>query len=72
MIPKARACTRIDATLEVAGWIVQARRPFAGVNWDAARLLGLLKGGYLFQPDARRILQDPESLRASYIRQGSA
>lgn len=32
----------------------------------------MLRGGYLFQADARRILQDPESLRASYVRQGSA
>ena len=29
-------------------------------------------GSYLFELDAKRIIQDPESLRASSIRQGSA
>ncbi len=51
---------------------VQAVRPFRWVNWEAARLLDMLKGGYLFADDPHRVLQDPESLRASYIRQGSA
>jgi histidine ammonia-lyase len=32
----------------------------------------MIKGSYLFQDDPRRIIQDPESLRASSIRQGSA
>ena len=41
-------------------------------NWDAARVLDMLKGSYLFELDAKRIIQDPESLRASSIRQGSA
>ena len=49
----------------------QAKRPFKWVNWDAARTLDILKGSYLFDGD-QRILQDPESMRASYIRQGSA
>jgi histidine ammonia-lyase len=51
---------------------VQAKRPFKWVNWDAARVMDILKGSYLFEDDPRRILQDPESMRASYIRQGSA
>ncbi len=51
---------------------VQANRPFPWLNWDAARVLGMLKGSYLFESDDRRIIQDPESLRASSIRQGSA
>ncbi len=51
---------------------VQANRPFPWLNWDAARVLGMLKGSYLFELDAKRIIQDPESLRASSIRQGSA
>lgn len=51
---------------------VQARRPFKWVNWDAARVMDILKGSYLFEDDPKRILQDPESMRASYIRQGSA
>jgi histidine ammonia-lyase len=51
---------------------VQAMRPFKWVNWDAARIMDMLKGSYLFEEDPTRILQDPESMRASYIRQGSA
>ena len=51
---------------------VQANRPFPWLNWDAARVLDMLKGSYLFDLDDRRIIQDPESLRASSIRQGAA
>jgi histidine ammonia-lyase len=51
---------------------VQANRPFRWLNWDAARVLDMLKGSYLFELDDKRIIQDPESLRASSIRQGSA
>ena len=51
---------------------VQVNRPFKWLNWDAARVLEMLKGSYLFDLDDNRIIQDPESLRASSIRQGSA
>jgi histidine ammonia-lyase len=51
---------------------VQANRPFKWLNWDASRVLNMLKGSYLFELDDKRIIQDPESLRASSIRQGSA
>lgn len=51
---------------------VQALRPFKWVNWDAARVMDMLRGSYLFEDDPKRILQDPESMRASYVRQGSA
>jgi len=51
---------------------VQAQRPFKWVNWDAARVMDILKGSYLFEDDPKRILQDPQSMRASYVRQGSA
>jgi histidine ammonia-lyase len=47
---------------------VQAKRPFKWVAWDAARLMDMLRGSYLFEDDPKRILQDPESMRASYIR----
>jgi histidine ammonia-lyase len=49
----------------------QANRPFKWLNWDAARVLDMLKGSYLFELDEKRIIQDPESLRASSVRQGS-
>jgi histidine ammonia-lyase len=51
---------------------VQASRPYKWINWDASRILDMLKGSYLFNDDKTRIIQDPESLRAGYIRQGSA
>src|SRR5262249_9930950 len=52
--------------------VVQRERPFKWLNWDAARVLDMLKGSYLFNDDPKRIIQDPESLRASSIRQASA
>jgi histidine ammonia-lyase len=52
--------------------IVQRDRPERWLNWHAARMLDMLKGSYLFDSDPKRIIQDPESLRASSIRQGSA
>ena len=50
---------------------VQTARAHTWLNWDAARVLNMLKGSYLFNEEHRNI-QDPESLRASSIRQGSA
>jgi histidine ammonia-lyase len=47
-------------------------RPQIWLNWEAARVLDMVKGSYLLDEDPSRILQDPESLRASGIRQGSA
>jgi histidine ammonia-lyase len=52
--------------------VVQRDRPEAWLNWHAARILNMLRGSYLFGNDAERIIQDPESLRASSIRQGAA
>jgi len=51
---------------------VQRDRPDPWLNWHAAHLLAMLRGSYLFSADAARIIQDPESLRASSIRQASA
>ncbi|WP_261324258.1 aromatic amino acid ammonia-lyase [Rhizobium leguminosarum] len=51
---------------------VQALRPYPWLNWSAKRVLGLLEGSYLFERDDDRIIQDPESLRASSQRHGSA
>lgn len=52
--------------------VVQRDRPEKWLNWHAARELEMIKGSYLFDSDAQRIIQDPESLRASSIRQASA
>lgn len=51
---------------------VQMKRPAKWLNWDAGRVLDMLKGGYLFDGDPQRILADADSLRASSIRQGAA
>jgi histidine ammonia-lyase len=51
---------------------VQRDRPDPWLNWHAARTLDMIRGSYLFEADPNRIIQDPESLRASSIRQASA
>jgi histidine ammonia-lyase len=51
---------------------IQDARPQPWLNWDAARVLEMIRGAYLFDDDPSRILQDAESMRASSIRQGSA
>jgi histidine ammonia-lyase len=48
---------------------VQATRPFAWPNYAAERELDMLKGSYVFN-DEYRIIQDPESLRATVWRDG--
>jgi histidine ammonia-lyase len=52
--------------------VVQADRPNKWLNWDASRVLAMMKGSYLFDADPTRVIQDPESLRASSVRQGAA
>lgn len=52
--------------------IVQRNRPEPWLNWHAQRMLDMLRGSYLFDADPHRIIQDPISLRASSVRQGSA
>lgn len=47
-------------------------QPHEWLTWDAARVMDMIKGSYLFDEDPARIIQDPESLRASSQRQGSA
>ncbi|TPM28742.1 aromatic amino acid lyase [Mesorhizobium sp. B2-3-4] len=51
---------------------VQSMRPYPWLTWDAARIMDMIKGSYLFDEDPARIIQDPESMRASSQRQGSA
>jgi histidine ammonia-lyase len=62
----------MNSSITPLSLVVQCDRPGAWLNWDAARVLDMLKGSYLFDADAARIIQDPESLRASSIRQASA
>ena len=51
---------------------VQTIRPFPWVNYMSARVMDMIKGGYLFDNDPARIIQDPESMRATPWRQGGA
>jgi histidine ammonia-lyase len=51
---------------------VQAARPFKYSNLEAARVLEMIRGSYLFEDDPKRIIQDSESQRASFSRQGAA
>src|SRR4030088_3507726 len=62
----------MNSSITPLSLVVQCDRPGLWLNWDAARVLDMLKGSYLFDADAARIIQDPESLRASSIRQASA
>ncbi|MDB5397838.1 MAG: aromatic amino acid lyase [Rhodospirillales bacterium] len=62
----------MNSSITPLSLVVQRERPEKWLNWDAARVMGMIKGSYLFGDDPKRIIQDPESLRASSIRQASA
>ncbi|HMA00646.1 MAG TPA: aromatic amino acid ammonia-lyase [Steroidobacteraceae bacterium] len=62
----------MNSSITPLSLVVQSDRPNKWLNWDAGRVLAMIKGSYLFDADPARIIQDPESLRASSIRQGSA
>ncbi len=61
----------MNSSITPLSLVVQCDRPGKWLNWDAGRVLDMLKGSYLFDADTR-IIQDPESLRASSIRAASA
>src|SRR6266404_4520510 len=62
----------MNSSVTPLNYLVQSDRPFKWLNWDANRVKAMIKGSYLFDDDKGRIIQDPESLRASSIRQASA
>ncbi len=62
----------MNASITPLSLPVQRKRPDEWLNWDAARILEMLRGSYLFDADPQRILADADSLRASSIRQGAA
>ncbi|TLY62533.1 MAG: aromatic amino acid lyase [Gammaproteobacteria bacterium] len=62
----------MNSSITPLSLVVQCDRPGLWLNWDAARVLDMIKGSYLFDADPTRIIQDPESLRASSIRQAAA
>ena len=62
----------MNSSITPLSLVVQRDRPDAWLNWHARRVLDMIRGSYLFDDDAARIIQDPESLRASSIRTASA
>jgi histidine ammonia-lyase len=50
----------------------RATRPFAWPAFTSARVLEMVKGSYIFDADPNRIIQDPESMRATPWRAGGA
>jgi histidine ammonia-lyase len=62
----------MNSSITPLSLVVQRERPEKWLNWEASRVMGMIKGSYLFGDDPKRIIQDPESLRASGIRQASA
>jgi histidine ammonia-lyase len=62
----------LNSSITPLSLVVQQDRPEHFLNADAARVLAMIRGSYLFDADPKRIIQDPESMRASSIRQASA
>jgi histidine ammonia-lyase len=71
-IATAMALLGMNSSITPLASPVQSNRPYRWLNWDAARVLDMVRGSYLLDFDAKRIIQDPESLRASTQRVGSA
>jgi histidine ammonia-lyase len=71
-ISTAMALNGMNSSITPISMPVQSNRPYPWLNWDAARVLDMLRGSYLLEDDPKRIIQDPESLRASTQRVGSA
>jgi histidine ammonia-lyase len=68
----AMGLTGMNSSVTPISMPVQSMRPHEWLTWDAARIMDMIKGSYLFEEDPQRIIQDPESMRASSQRQGSA
>ncbi|MER8826153.1 aromatic amino acid ammonia-lyase [Mesorhizobium sp. M0938] len=68
----AMGLTGMNSSVTPISVPVQSMRPYEWLTWDAARIMDMIKGSYLFDEDPARIIQDPESMRASSQRQGSA
>ena len=71
-IDTAMALLGMNSSVTPISMPVQTNRPYPWLNWDAARVLDMVRGSYLLDADPKRIIQDPESLRATTQRTGSA
>ncbi len=75
----ATALNGMNSSVTPIASIVQNARPFKWQNFVASRVMNMIGGSYLFNLDQLsdtnvpiRIIQDPESLRATSQRNGSA
>jgi histidine ammonia-lyase len=62
----------MNSSLTPMSMPVRTTRPFPWNSYSSARILEMLRGGYLFEYDPDRIIQDPESMRATPWRLGAA
>ncbi len=62
----------MNSSLTPMSMPVRATRPFPWNAYSSARILDMLRGSYLFEHDPDRIIQDPESMRATPWRLGGA
>ena len=62
----------MNSSLTPMSMPVRATRPFPWATYSSSRILDMLRGGYLFELDPGRIIQDPESMRATPWRLGAA
>jgi histidine ammonia-lyase len=62
----------MNSSLTPMSMPVRATRPFPWPAYSSTRILDMLRGGYLFELDSDRIIQDPESMRATPWRLGAA
>ncbi|SED43820.1 aromatic amino acid ammonia-lyase [Rhodobacter sp. 24-YEA-8] len=68
----AMALNGMNSSLTPISAPVQSMRPYDWLNWNAEKVLDMVRGSYLFEVDPMRIIQDPISMRASTQRHGSA
>ena len=62
----------MNSSLTPMAMPVRTTRPFPWASYSSSRIMNMLRGGYLFELDADRIIQDPESMRATPWRLGAA
>ena len=62
----------LNSSVTPMSFPVQAERPIPWLNWQSRRFLDMIRGSYLFGEDRKRIIQDPESMRATPHRTAAA
>ena len=62
----------MNSSLTPMSMPVRTTRPFPWTAYSSERILDMLRGSYLYEYDPNRIIQDPESMRATPWRLGGA